>query len=320
MTKLSTHVQRCAVEVINALLNHAWFFRMVGFVNRRTGKIKSVFLVYPATRSIAQATAYPRRLVKNRWAPWPIGLLWQDGHLLLMVAISATDEEIRKPGAVENLKELIAAVERIRVQIGAERKTFAGVLPGVMARHKILDAPPEREMTARIVHEAVAELAAPDGSVRMPVIVLGGGGFIGSRLVELLDERFETYSVDVVASRDSWPDHLRGRPALLVNVANRGALHKVRDSLWPGMTVLNEVYPDPPRRLVEHLTEHQIAVHHVVGIRGGSIPRLPGAYRGAIPCCAAWPSGRSDVVVKALNLVPAMVPQSLPVEVGERAA
>ncbi len=298
---LRSHLKRSAVEVVNFVLNHTWFFRIIGWLNSRTGKLASVFLVYPATREYALSAAYPRRLAKNRWTPWPTGIMRQDGKIVLMVAVSATDEDIRAPDSSRDLERLRDAVERLRALVRAERKSFAGVLPGVMHRRGLLETPSEREVTARVVCQAVEQLAADDSGQRIPVIVLGGGGFIGRRMVEILDENFECYSLDVLDGRDAWPTHLQGRPSLLVNVANRQALNGVEDKLWSGMVVLNEVYPEPSRRLRADLAARGIAVHHVVGVAGSVFPRLPNAYRGAIPCCAAWPSRDAQVVTRSLN-------------------
>ncbi len=135
----------------------------------------------------------------------------------------------------------------------------------------------------------------------MPVIVLGGQGFIGKRLVDVLEPDMPVYSVDLRDSEDRSPAHLGGQPALLVNVASRNALSQYLDRLWSGMTVLNEVYPEPSAGLVEKLTAESIELHHVVGVAARAFPSFPVAYRGVIPCCAAWPADGSRVVTRQLT-------------------
>lgn len=289
--------------MLNALLNRAVVFHLVGALNRRLRLIKSVFLVYPATPDYALAYAYPSRIEKAKWSPWPTGILWQDGRLTLMLAVSSTDQDFLADDAGPRLLQLERSVDRIRRLVAAEQKSFAGVLPGVMARHGVLTDPPERELTAGLVLQAVRELHPPE---RGPVIVVGGRGFIGRRLVELLERDYATYVVDL---GDVWPEQA-GERALVVNVANRSAIRDHENHLSKGMTLLNEVYPEPRGALLERLTARSIAVHHVVGVRAGAFPSFPSGYRGAVPCCAAWPSPRAQVVVRQLNQVPAVhVPQ-----------
>ncbi len=294
--QLRTHARRSGVALLNALLNRIVIFRAVGALNKRLRLIKSVFLVYPATPDYALAYAYPSRIEKAKWSPWPTGILWQDGRLALMLAVSSTDQDFLADDARPRLVELERAVDRVRRLVAAEQKSFAGVLPGIMARHGVLTDPPERELTAGLVRQAVQELHPPE---RGPVIVIGGRGFIGRRLVELLEPAYETHVVDV---DDRWPDHVDER-ALVVNVANRGAIQAHEKDLLPGMTILNEVYPEPRGALLDRLSARGIAVHHVVGVRAGAFPPFPSGYRGAVPCCAAWPSSRAKVVVRQLNEV-----------------
>lgn len=172
---------------------------------------------------------------------------------------------------------------------------------GLVASHGILTDPPEGDITAHVVAEAVRNVRDGDWA-GTPVIVLGGRGFVGRRLVAtLLREGIQVHSVDVCDDRDCWPEHLVGTHVVLVNVANRHALARNLDRLWPGMIVLNEVYPEPDQVTLAELTARGIPVHHVVGVQAHAIPPFPAAYRGAIPCCAAWPSEQAQVVVRHLN-------------------
>lgn len=80
---------------------------------------------------------------------------------------------------------------------------------------------------------------------------------------------------------------LRAAPALLVNLTRPGVLERYVDSMWPGLVVLNEVYPPPPAQAVEGMRRRGVAVHHLSGVAGWALPAFGGAYAGAIPCCAA---------------------------------
>lgn len=294
------HGRRMAVEVANVVLNHEVVFRAIGAVNGRAGVVESVFLVYPGSEKYALAYGYRRRIERQRWSPWPTGVLLQNGRVTLMFAVSSHDEHYLAEPNRDALGSLANRMEHLRVLVGARQKTFAGVLPGVLASHGILTDPPEGDITANVVAQAVRELRTQ--ALRgAPVIVLGGRGFVGRRLVALLSPDMQVHSVDATDGEDSWPDHLDGQPVLLVNVANRRALGQHLHRLWAGMAVLNEVYPEPDPDTLATLTLRGIPVHHVVGVAARAIPAFPAAYQGAIPCCAAWPSEDAQVVVRHLN-------------------
>lgn len=295
---VATHVRRVAVEVLNALLNHKVVYRAVGAINRRVRLIESVFLVYPAAERYARAYAYQRSLDRHRWAPGLAGLLVQNRRLTLMVAVSARDEHFWDEASHPHLLEMVARVEALRVMIGARQKTFAGILPGVLAGRGVLLEPPERDITATVVAHAVREVRGGMGG-DPPVLVLGAHGFIGRRLVAMLSREMVVHPYDV-RGHHPWPDHLLGSPVLLVNVANRHALEECLPRLWSGVVVLNEVYPEPEGHVLAALAARGIPCHHVVGVRARAFPPFPAAYAGAVPCCAAWPAPDAEVVLRAL--------------------
>ena len=301
------HGRRMAVEVANVALNHDVVFRAVGAVNRRVGLVESVFLMYPATDKYARAIAYPSRIRKHTWSPGPAGLMVQNGKVGVIFGVTSGVEHFRDEEYRESLAELANRMEQLRILVGARQKTFAGVLPGVLASHGILADTPEGDITATVVAQAVREVRRGELATA-PVIVLGGRGFVGRRLVAALRDDMQVHSVDVIDEVSSWPEHLTGVPTLLVNVANRRALAQNLDRLWPGTVVLNEVYPEPDPGTLADLTARGIPVHHVVGVQARAIPPFPAAYAGAIPCCAAWPSERVQVVVRHLN--PQVAPTS----------
>lgn len=301
MKWLQSHARRSSVEVANVVLNHDWLFRAVGAVNRRTGIIESVFLMYPATPTYAAAIAYESRIRKHVWSPGLAGLLLQNGKVGLVFGVTSSDEHYRDDEHHESLVALADRMELLREMVGARQKTFAGVLPGVLATRGIVMDPPEGDITAAVVAQAVRELAATQDDRSVPVIVLGGAGYVGRRLVRQLQSNMDVHPVDIIDPDDAWPVHLYGQPAVLVNVADRHALPQHLDRLWPGVTILNEVYPEPDKKALATLTERGIEVHHVVGVEARAYPPFPAAYRGAIPCCAAWPSDDAKVVTRHIN-------------------
>ncbi len=295
-----SHVSRIALIINSILFNHDFVFAFVGWLNRRRRFLETVFLVYPATYDYYLAYAYEFQRKPMAWSPWPCLLFWQEGKWGLMVSISSTEEEFTRPENRENLIRVVERVERIRQLLGASQKTFAGILPGFLCREKILDESPETEVTVEAVARAEADVRGQLGyPADVPLIVLGGQGFIGRRLVKRLEGR-EVYSVDLQDGdpEAQWPAHLRGRRAILINVTRAGSIDGYLRKFWSELVLLNEVYPPPKKDQLQPLWNVGSPVFHVVGIVARAYPSFPRAYEGGIPCCAARKTEEMKVIVK----------------------
>jgi hypothetical protein len=299
---LTSHARRALLEALNLFLNHDWLFWIVGAINKRVGLIQSVFLVYPASEEYALSYAYPARLRKNQWTPWPCGLLWQNGRLSVMFCISASNGQFSDPDNLEKVRGVCERMEHLRALLGAKGKTFAGILPGVLFYKRVIRDAPEADLTASVVCQAIEQVKSKEGlDWSTPLIVLGGRGFIGRRVVKLLDGA-PVYCIDVAdgGSRKDWLCHLEGRRVIVVNITLNNALADYVDEMRPGTVVLNEVYPEPSREILDRLERKGCVCYHVVGVKAFALPSFPAAYRGAIPCCAAWPSADMKAVVRKL--------------------
>ncbi len=295
---LRLHTRRIALEIINLIVNHDWLFYLIG----RTGIIESVFLVYPANDKYALAYVYPKRLPKVRWNPWPGGLLWQNGRLGIMFVISANNGSFVDQSNLDNLRHVVERMERLRQLLRAKYKTFAGILPGVLQSQGLLKTAPEAEITALAVVQAIDKIRRLEAlSSDVPVVVLGGSGFIGRRVVGLLKDQ-QVYSLDTAVGqgRQDWPKHLVGQPLIVVNITVKSAISDYIDLMWPGTVVVNEVYPEPSFEVADRLKQQGCSLWHVVGVKALALPAFPRAYQGAIPCCAAWPSSKMEVKVRKL--------------------
>lgn len=297
-----SHARRLSLELLNIFINHNWLFRLIGFFNKYIKLIGFVFMVYPANERYALKYVYRRRLPKVMWNPWPCGLLWQNGKLGIMFCVSATNGQYSDPKNHNKLVKLVARMEELRKLLGAERKTFAGIVPGVLAKKNILHDPLEADLTGRAVFQAIEKvrsiaLLSPD----VPIVFLGGKGFIGRRVISYFSnsEAISIDSEDGQTSKD-WPD-LGGKKPIVVNITVNNAIEDYLDVIPSGSTILNEVYPEPREEVLERLRENNCDCYHVVGIQAKAFPPFPKAYRGAIPCCAAWPSKKMEVVIRKIN-------------------
>lgn len=297
------HCRRIALEIINFLINHNWSFWMIGMINKRVGWIESLFLAYPATNEYALAYGYPYRVEKNYWSPWLTGFLFQNGKISIMFSISAMDDQFINSGPIikENLKKLVQRMEELRQLIGAKKKTFAGILPGVLYIKRIISEAPEADLTAIAVVKSV-ELVKTQESLDTdtPIIVLGGKGFIGRRVVKLL-AKSNVYSLDLADGQDikNWP--AVEKRTIVLNITQNSAIADYLKVMRPKTVVINEVYPEPYPEILEELKTKDCNCYHLVGVEAIAFPSFPSVYRGAIPCCAAWLSENMKVIVKRIN-------------------
>lgn len=297
------HAVKLTLLGVYVLLNRQIVFRIIGWLNRRFQLLDSVFVVYPASDEYALSYVYRWHRELIRRSLFPSGIFRQGKKWGLMVGISSTERDFHHRENEENLRRLVMQTEQLRKLTGARHKKFAGVLPSVISARALHRDANEAEVTLAAVLRAEAEVRAAEGlGTDAPLIVLGGMGYIGRRLIGCLAGR-EVYCVDQSGAlgSDPWPEHLRGRPALLINLTRRAALSQYLHRFWPELVLLNEVYPEPMVREVRALTEIGSPAYHLVGVRGRAYPRFPHAYAGGIPCCAAQLSGEMQVIVRQLN-------------------
>ena len=162
----------------------------------------------------------------------------------------------------------------------------------------------ERDVTVKAVFQALDKIKSAEKlPAHVPVIVLGGDGFIGSELVKAGGEKFHSYDVGLEESFFVFFEKLRDKPVILLNVTKKEALSSYIPHLWPEAVLVNEVYPEPTEKEVASIKAIGACCYHIVGVKGRAWPGFPRGYAGGIPCCASfWPqNGRGyEVVVKRL--------------------
>src|SRR3989344_2693669 len=279
------NVRRIMLIFVNLVFNNDIVLGLIGLINKRVNLIKSVFLAYPANENYALAYVYRYRLPKVKWQPFPVGFLVQNNKIIIMFCISANNGEFSDPQNHEKVVNLERRMERIRILLKAECKTFAGIIPGVLYHKRIIRDAPEADLTAEIIKQAIGNIRQVEKmSDDTPILIIGSRGFIGRRVINLLSKD-NTYGLDI---GDSWPDYLVGQRVILVNITIKNVLMDYIEKIWPGVVIINEVYPEPPPETLSAIKDHGCTCYHIKGVKANAFPPFPGAYGGAIPCCAAW--------------------------------
>ncbi len=304
--KMIVHFRKIFLLFLNLLFNHNFVFRVVGWFNKKKGFLKTIFVAYPASEEYANAYVYKRCRYKMRWCPWPAGIFKQNGKWGVMFVISSTDQDFKNPENKEKLAFFVKKFVRIKDMLRAEQMTSAGIIPGMLHRHKLISEAPEAEVTVKAVVKAEEEVRKILNWEEVPLVVLGGKGFIGSRLVEKLNNRVysrEVYSVDCEDGIDyiNWPYSLEGKRAIIINITKKHALSNYLPLFWPDLVLINETYPEPSKQEIAALAKKGNKVYHVAGVEASSFPSFPKAYAGGIPACAAWNSPDMKVIVKDLS-------------------
>ena len=298
------HMRKILVLVANVLFNYNFVFRIVGVMNRRWNFLSSVFVAYPATKDYTSAYIYQRHWHVMKWTPWIGGIFRQESKWGLMLVIASTEEDFCHPENTGNLQTLVERAERIRQLIGASQKTFAGILPGILFKKRLIRETVETDITVESIVKAEKNVRNTEGyDENTPLIILGGNGFVGRRLIKRLNGR-EVYCVDSTNGKTnvaSWPFHLKDSSAIMINISRSHALAYYTNLFWPGLVLLNEVYPELGKDELKIITEKGCSAYHVVGIQGKAYPSFANAYAGGIPCCAARISVDMQVIVKKLN-------------------
>lgn len=299
---IKAHMRKIFLILINVLFNNKLCFRLLGGFNKKFNFIGTIFLSYPANEEYANVNSYKWVHQLTPWNPFFIGILIQNGKIGLMFGIPNSESDFHNKKNKSNLIKLLNRTERIRQLTNSPQKTFAGILPGIFIKNRIPYESLEAKITVKAVYKAIEKIQnANKYSKEAPIIFLGGKGFIGRHLVKLF-QRGRTHIIDIIDNSnndETWPA-LYGKEAMLINLSRQAAIKDYIHFFWKELIVVNEVYPEPSAEELKAITDKNCKVYHVVGIEGKSFPSLPGAYNGAIPCCAGQAIDDFKVVTKQL--------------------
>lgn len=288
---------------------------LFGAIARLFGRVESIHMTYPAESRFREAYTFQapflRRLYRAfDWTPSPIALFWQGGEMGVTLAVPSDEAALVARENEAKLRLLLRRLRLIQRLIGASQVTLAGILPSLIARNRIdtggLVVADPRPATRRALLSAIDQVVESDfDGKRPPILLFGGAGYVGADLMAALEANGDALCIiDVkegAESAETCLSRFHGQPILLVDVARRGALAPQISRLWPELVLLNETYPEPTGKMLAALHSRGVRVRHVAGVAGTLRPSLPGAYAGAVPCCAAHRIGETtEAVVIAL--------------------
>ncbi len=307
------NVKKVLIILFNYLINYRLFFLVIGYINKflLKGKIKSVFLVYPAKKKYINDFTFNWFSEKMKWNPFVIGFFIQQKKIGIIFSISAEEKDILEDNQLDNLKLLVARLEDNRRLLNAEIKSFAGILPGILSRKGVLKKVKEADSTVLAVFRAVEalgeeEVLAPD----FPLVVLGGKGFVGRGLISFMQEqesqkriKREIFAIDLdnFSEVPKILESIGDKKVVFLNITKKKAINEYIKFFNPKTIVLNEVYPEPSREELEKIKQKGSTCYHIVGLKGVVFPPFPGAYSQGVPCCASFVScGKDDILIKKL--------------------
>lgn len=299
-------LRRLFAKTFNLCINNKTMLNTIGAINSRWPFLVTVYVGYGATPAYISAYAgnNPKFLAKYKWSPFFAGLIIQNKKIGLKTFISATESDFNNPENRHKLQSLAQRAEHIKKTLNAKQKTFAGILPGLLFRHRIIRKMHETDVVVQAVVRAIdTTLTTEKLPPNTPLILLGGRGFIGRRVAKELADRslFPVDNPDNEGLSSSWPKQLKGQAAMLINVSRHHALKHYLPHLWPELILLNEVYPEPDHSEIQAYLSQGGSMYHLAGIKGRSLPSFPLAYSDCIPCSAAYPDSELDVVIKCLG-------------------
>lgn len=259
-------------------------------------RLSTITLFYPANRQYIESVTFNWYAKRVKWRPTFGGFFVTSKGCGLIFAMGALEEEFSNPANQHHLLKVHEAMEEISQRLRIKSVAYSGILPSVLARAGVNREPIELVRTSHWIIDAIesvrATCALPQAS---PVVILGAAGYLGRRVVGLMTQLQPSQMIveidpehqDIRCRGEDLLAQFRGMPILIVNISRRDVMERYIDSLWSGVVILNEVYPECSPDALALLRQKRVRYFHIQGVRAWSIPDFPGAYRGAVPCCAA---------------------------------
>lgn len=257
----------------------------------------SIFFDYPV--SDFYSNHYTFRFFREKIMSWsrPVlsGLIIFNGRLIIKFSTAKRPEDFISESQDAGVREFFLKANETKDLLRAEEASFAGILPGVFYRKKLIRDRNSSVVTATVVCDAVDKVFFDQGlPIDFPVVSLGGAGFIGRTVAEEMKKRGRTfYVVDLKEDSGSWPEILANSPVVVLNLlSDNSGLDRYLNHFSSGSIFINEAYPPPDKSFISIAKSKGVVCYHVCGAQADFVwPPFPGHYRGAeeeksIPCCA----------------------------------
>lgn len=290
-------VRKIIILIADFVFNNLLALAIIGFLNKRFKLIASIFVDYPVSDFYADYYSFGffRKKVMNWTRPILSGLIIFKGKLIIKFSTAKTPVDFNLPENSGNLRNFYEAIQKIKDCLNASEATFAGILPGVLFRHRLLKDRNSSIVTACLVCNAIEKIFSEKGLPKCrPIIGLGGAGFVGRAVTEEMRKRgYVFFVVDLKENSGQWPSDLNGKPIVVLNLLsdNKGLIHYLK-YLSNGSILINEAYPPPEKSFTATAKEKGVDCFHVCGAKADLvIPNFPGYYQNnqesrSIPCCA----------------------------------
>lgn len=290
-------IYKSAMVALTASLSTDVSLRVLGWINRfvLSGRLNTATLFYFADARYLESETFAWYARRRKWAPCFAGVFFQSQTGGAICVIGCSEAEFLDPSNRDRVLQMQQRMQSMGRLLGAATVSYSGILPSVLARAGVQREPIEIDRTVHWIVKALGLLRQQCGlSGNTPIVVVGAAGFVGVRIVALLRGAGDAPVVEIdpahsdPACRDLQDlETLRGRQIIVLNVSRNQVIEHYAPKLWRGVTVLNEVYPECGSETLAALKRTGVRYFHLQGVRAVSLPRFPGAYKGAVPCCAA---------------------------------
>lgn len=228
---------------------------------------KFIFLVYPGT--IKQIQSYIPLWYKP-YIPLVsfIGIV-TGKYRGLVLSIPWTLEELEdENNSLKRIGKIISKIDRIAGFIDVQGIALAGRLPGILTQGGYEFSLP---LVRGDMGSVYTVLGAIDSVVRLMKLntikigVLGGYGFIGSRVVKALKEHYDVVGVDPRILRKNGerlqmyrdPAELSNCDLIVVLTARGEQIEGAVEHFKKGVIVIDDTHPQLPRRLIKSIEKKE---------------------------------------------------------------
>src|SRR5271163_675201 len=263
---LRAHLRRVAIVILSAISRTYLPFLLMGLFNRVFPVFASVFFCYAGNKRYATHYSYRSCRRFLLWFPSVIGVFRQGQRWGLICAAPVTEAEFIDPKNTPNLGRLLRRLLCVKMLLGVNQMSFAGILPNVLrAKYPQEMVDDDRDLTSEVVRRAVHGLRRKHfGNRNHNVVLLGGAGRIGRAVhARLKADGIEPIVIDSAITTGAALKDVGSLSMILVDVSRHGVIQRYIHELPEGTVVLNEVFPEPSREAVTHLKTRNIMTYHI---------------------------------------------------------